>query len=593
MANLETAILSDFLIGFSPILIGFCPSTDISDSDSNPYNGSTYRAALIAQHFSPKRGVTMAKNILAWNSAGSQYYREIGKKANGKPARIYLGADEKQAAARVQRLEGLWEGVEARWRDFEQDEVADTPFACWDELTLTFARAIGKGEWVVKVTPPESGPQEIAAWVGIFRTYFPMIQVEIEDSASLAEGNREFIETAKELADNEVARHQNSMRNLNALAAPFGGKVATKETLHDGLDAYKSWIESTFVDVEGRTTQTGKKQGERADRIKRYATNMPLSDFGTNEVDAIIEFWRLRPRKPDGNPYSYTLCKHTIWLFKHFLRWLHKERSFPWKKPSDLELDRIKIVADTKIKYKVDHYSKEELAILWKHASFFERQLLLLALNCGFSRSEIGKLDWSEIEGDYIKGVRPKSKVFGEFRLWEITKQALGSPKKHGPVLVTKTGSSLSTITKGNNPCAQIPSAWYRLLDRVQKHHPDFKRLGFHYLRKTASNFIRQFADGETSAVFLRHGKPVKADALADVYSNRDFAKVFDAQQRMWELLKDIFTPLEDVQLPRKISPASIEKIRSLKKQGIDAKKLSELFGISVNMVYKYCRGRK
>ena len=39
----------------------------------------------------------MAKRILAWNEGAGHFYREIGKKPNGKPARFYLGAEEKRA----------------------------------------------------------------------------------------------------------------------------------------------------------------------------------------------------------------------------------------------------------------------------------------------------------------------------------------------------------------------------------------------------------------------------------------------------------------------------------------------------------------
>jgi integrase len=76
---------------------------------------------------------------------------------------------------------------------------------------------------------------------------------------------------------------------------------------------------------------------------------------------------------------------------------------------------------------------KDELGILWQYASHFERRLLLLALNCGASISEIGNLDWKEVEGEHIKGLRPKTKVYGEFKLWEMTKKALGEPKKKAP----------------------------------------------------------------------------------------------------------------------------------------------------------------
>ena len=184
----------------------------------------------------------------------------------------------------------------------------------------------------------------------------------------------------------------------------------------------------------------------------------------------------------------------------------------------------------------------------------------MLALNCGFSISEIGSLDWSEVDGGYIKGLRPKTKVYGEFKLWDMIRQALGTPKKKGTVFLTASGLSLIARTSGNNVSAKIPAAWNRLLKRVQKHHPEYRRLSFHHLRKTARNEIRKLADGETMGVFLRHGKPVKSDTLAGMYSDPVFPRVFEGQDKMWESWKDIFTPLGEVELPRKISPEQIRQ---------------------------------
>ena len=538
----------------------------------------------------------MAKRILAWNEGAGQFYREIGKKPNGRPARIYLGGDEALAGVNVARLVALWGAVEERWGHWDQNQMTDDPFPCWDDVTLTLARAVGKGQWSVTVEPPDDGPQEVAAWLATLRSYFPMVRADVADPAAAEEGSQRLREVWQKEAGKEEATHAREMRKIKDNAAPFGGKVATRETLHDALDAYKAWTEKSFVDIGGVTTQSGKKQGERAARIRRYAKDVPLSDFGIDEIDAVIEFWRTRPRKPptkkspSGSPYAFTLCKHTIRLFKHFLRWLHKEKSFPWRKPADLDLDRTKIVPDAETRYKIDTYGKEELGLLWQHASLFERKLLLLALNCGFSISEIGSLDWSEVDGGFVKGPRPKTKVYGEFKLWDMTRQALGTPKRGGPVFLTAGGSSLIARTEGNNVCAKIPAAWYRLLNRVGKHHKGFKRLGFHHLRKTAGNEVRKLADGETMGVFLRHGKPVESDSLAGLYSNPVFPRVFEAQDLLWESWKDIFTPLEDVELPRKTTPEQIRQIRRLKKQGVPTKKLAETFGVCADTIRVYCR---
>jgi hypothetical protein len=202
----------------------------------------------------------MAKSILAWNEEANQFYREIGKKTNRRPYRFYLGDDQKKALANAARLEALWAAVEERWQQWNGENRTDDPFPCWDEVTLTLGRAIGKGEWTVKVEPPECDPQAIAVWLASLRTYFPMIRAEVEDTQAVEKGCQPFIEIGKREAKEEEERHQKTMRNIKNFSKPFGGMVVTKETLHNALDAYKGWIESSFVDIEGRTTQTGKKR---------------------------------------------------------------------------------------------------------------------------------------------------------------------------------------------------------------------------------------------------------------------------------------------------------------------------------------------
>src|SRR5207249_3554782 len=101
----------------------------------------------------------------------------------------------------------------------------------------------------------------------------------------------------EELAEEETQRHRRSIQVVRNEAEQFGGRIQTKESLFEALNAYKEWIEQEFVDVSGRTTQTGVKQAERAERIKRHATDMPLSDFGIPEIDAVIDYWRKRPKK--------------------------------------------------------------------------------------------------------------------------------------------------------------------------------------------------------------------------------------------------------------------------------------------------------
>ena len=113
-----------------------------------------------------------------------------------------------------------------------------------------------------------------------------------------------------------------------------------------------------------------------------------------------------------------------------------------------MDIDRVKIIPDSEIKFLVETYSIEELKILWQYSTELEAKLILLALNCGFSIQEIGCLNWKEIQGEKIKGLRPKTKVYGEFNLWPITRKMIGPPQKEGLVLRTKDGKSFYETTK-------------------------------------------------------------------------------------------------------------------------------------------------
>ena len=159
--------------------------------------------------------------------------------------RFYLGADENQALARVSCLEALWNGVVTWWNDLDAGNAAHTEFACWDETTLTLGRAIGRGEWSVMLAPPRLDTDSLAVWLSPLRIYFPMIQVIVADPSKAEEGNQALKDVWQKQAENEEAVHAHEMRKIKTNAAPFGGKVVTRETLHDALDAYKlGWCRS-------------------------------------------------------------------------------------------------------------------------------------------------------------------------------------------------------------------------------------------------------------------------------------------------------------------------------------------------------------
>jgi hypothetical protein len=114
--------------------------------------------------------------------------------------------------------------------------------------------------------------------------------------------------------------------------------------------------------------------------------------------------------------------------------------------------------------------------------------------------------------------------------------------------------------------------------------------MGFHGLRRTAIQFIREESDGETAGVFASHGTPVPQDKLLGLYSNPLFPRVFTAQDKVWAKLSSFMTDLGTDVMPRKFTPETIREVRRLKRQGVKTKVIAEQFGMSVNQVNRYAK---
>ena len=129
--------------------------------------------------------------------------------------------------------------------------------------------------------------------------------------------------------------------------------------------------------------------------------------------------------------------------------------------------------------------------LLNEYATPIERAFLLLGLNCSFGKAEIGTLTLSEVvlhqqhpyaamldfestpADSFIKRVRRKNGVWGEFLLWPETVRAIqwaiasrsgqnGNPD--GLLFVTEEGHSFVATTKNGNANQRIPNIWDALV---------------------------------------------------------------------------------------------------------------------------------
>lgn len=526
-----------------------------------------------------------------------QYARQIGWKlaATGKLAqhKFRLGADLKEAQRREQRLRELWECIEA---DHPSGESR------WDPESLDLARQIAQGSFQVSVSRHmDEEPVEYARRLHLTQRKFSMISVVAEDQSAYAVGAyalKAAVETQALAADNMfrlMEAHHDSFRGQavatgalppTTLATARAGKGGPR--LHEAMEAYIGWIKRDyFRPALGRVNDSGRTKIRQVETLLDRHNDMPLASLDYQKIEEMVRLWRQRPfRKNTERPISRISAQNYIAELMRFFRWLHRSPQFDWRRPEDFDAITTKVDAaptDQQRKLaQVQTYSLDELATLNRLATPLERVLLLLGLNCAFNVKEIATLTIGEVflfqghdkrhqeilgyqttnADSFIKRVRRKSGVYGEFILFPATVQAmqwaLERRREHPrfeaeqPLLLNSRGEPYDKITKGGHRNQQIPNRWGDLTGRIQAKHSDFPKLSFGKLRKTAGDLIRRFADGEVAGVFLAHGQAVKSDDLSDIYTNRPFGKVFAAIRKVEDYLRPVFDAAGPEPFPRR-----------------------------------------
>lgn len=544
------------------------------------------------------------------------FVRNLGKKItpSGKymQHKFYLGRDEDKAQTASDRLERLWKQVCQRWERENEFEQFPTNEPVWDGPTLEIADALRNGAAVARVNLPAPLsafiPESpfVANWVDRLQKNITVIRIELAEPE---------IEKASE------ATLKSEGDRLIEMGRRLQRRKAGGDTLHAAMERYKVWIQGKYVNVDRTPTPYCRTQERQVRFLKEHLPNEPLSSLDAQRIEEMIDLLRLRPITKWKRPASRDFTKSCIKRFRHFLRWLNKTNEFEWKRPSELDLPRVQIpltaeeMTSRLRSTQIDTFKIEELKLLWEFAIPIQRLWMLLALNCGFGRAEIASLDVSELhlrsqhphemeigvkstsDDSWIRRVRGKSAVYGEFKLWPETVQALewwlserqaiiGSAKIT-TLLVNGNGHRFDRPTKSNHSNFQIPNSWTRLGKKIKSKHTTFRTLSFNKLRKTAGNLIRSHSDGEVAAVFLCHGTPVKGDELLDLYTNRPFAKVFAAIDRVGDALRTNWAGVTDPFLveptPQKaLRPRPLNRAQKLKKQGFRVDYIAKALGIKL-----------
>ena len=314
--------------------------------------------------------------------------------------------------------------------------------------------------------------------------------------------------------------------------------------------------------------------------------DVPLARLGFAECQEIYDFWRNRPLNTRTRlPLSAKHSSSHIGELDRFFKWLHTTPEFGWRRPVDFDLIERKVkrldsdrrsIHDIELKT----FSVEQLRLLYKHTLPSERLRLVWCLNCSHGAAEIGRVEWGDLylkqphpwikeglkfdspdDDSWCGLLRPKTDVIGWWLLWPETvrlvewwrnelqkslkKQLLTSDR----MLVSKTGEPLYRDSS-RNAQTSFANQWSRLLIRVAKHEGDdaIPKLPFGTLRDQMSNWL---GSDENQAVLastaLAHGIPHSKDKLLyKHYSNRPWARLFDAQKKYRDILQPMFDAVPD-----------------------------------------------
>lgn len=543
--------------------------------------------------------------------------------------KFYLGSVLTEAQIRYLRLGQVWEATERRWeRNDQRDQHGQrTPRALWDDVGLRIGQAVARGEPVCRLELPtriswsdicdsemargssfdvsEADSAQVVEWMRRLQTDYPMVRLTLENGEVQAAGERLLHEQASDL----IAR---------------GKRLLTKnthQTLHQALDAFGESLRERYTDHNRKLSLTGQVATKEIPLIKSHIADMPLGELDLEAIERWVGYWAKRPVTKWRKPAAPKTCGNVIKRIRMFIRWLHRAKEWDWRKPDDYEVLPVKVkLSATELSRKalgdqVETYTVEELVLLWKYAKPKERLLMLVALNTGAGNAELASLQTTDIHlnknhrkygvpGNWIMRVRHKTSVYGEWKLWDQTVEAIRwcldsrPDTKHTELLVTKEGEPLADQTSGGNRAQAIPNAWGALTRRVRKlEDKNFRSLSFNKLRKTAINAIRDIADGETAGIFACHGKPVPSDGLIDLYSNRDFRRVHDACEKWGQKLAPMFAAVAEpfVAAKRKHQePEAIAKKREqaveLRGRGRTLKQIGDEMGLSIGAVRNYLK---
>jgi len=575
----------------------------------------------------PKR-CNMTKKLAKPNARGLRPLEKGINPETGKAKVFWLPTDEREAERRKAAIEALYtaEGVQ------------------WNAVSVHVAMAIARGDktmivdadadiqalqskypWVTFVWPQEiaeARQQEakklLTDRLGTMRGQclpsFGQLRPRTDDEILRVVAVTELEDNAVEPAlidatdrafGNGTAAHVR--KNCDSLLHSLR---AFKGSLHQAIDAYAKAAKEKHVSMDdGLPTEFALAEERFCGFMKRIFADMPLAKYDLAAIDSLRLTIKKRPLSYRKKPIAPETVHRLVKVLNRFHSWLHKSPDFSWRKPLDYEVERVNVQltnAEIQERYNPHNtpiYTEEQIRILFKYATPMERVLILLALNCGFRQAEALGLQSGEYDlaAKLLARVRYKTKVYGQWRLWDVTCEALRwaegyRPNKNEATLIqTRAGQPMGRRTKSGNRGAKIANKWASLHRRIEKDHEDFPSYPFSTLRDTGASAIRAIAGGEVAEMYLSHGNPIPDGVLLERYANKPWGRLHEALTQWGSKIGAAFKvddafPADYKPSNISVSKGTIEKIRKLQAQGYKVAKIAELAGCPYHIARVYAK---
>ena len=554
---------------------------------------------------------------LGWRKTGDGQYVQH---------RFNLGRDREKAEGIIVRLRQLWQQIES---EFTNSPISNPLRPQWTSHTLWIAEEIAKG------TPTITLPQKPLDDGETYACYFNRIQSHYPFIVFVPENQEEY----QAAAATNSERVEQKLKGIEQAAIRSGNLprkrvIRDEGMLHEAFDAYAEYIRQTKIETDEQGEQTltahGKALVDGAGRFKVHHPDVPLAGIDFDELQRMVNHWRSRPlRKGTKRPITGRSAQNEIKRLVAFFKWLHRTAKFAWRKPEDFDELETKValsaseIEDRATVEQVETYSIGELKTLYEYATPLERCLMLLGLNCGFAPSEQGtlrikhlalrhehpsadKLGWkTSPEDSFVKKLRNKTKVYGEWLLWDHTVKAMdwlmarhrkiGNTTNNSLLMVAAGGKPFFRLTGGGNRGQKFANIWSTLTRRIRddKDQKDFPIRSFGKLRKTGGNMVRRLMGGKIHSVYVCHGSPVKADDLAELYSNRPYAKLFEALRKIEDELQPLWDAVPDPfgrYTQQYTSLSKVKQIKAMDQDGVPVAEIAEAVGVSRMTVYRHTK---